>query len=173
MVGLGVHIVGTTAEKNMKSKKKKGTDKNSQVIGNNRKARHDYEILETLECGIRLYGTEVKSLRDGKVSLNESYARLDDGEVFLINCDVPQYKNAYLGMNHEPKRKRKLLLHRREIEKFAKKSQDKGLSLIPLKMYFKDGIVKVLLGIGKGRQLHDKRDKLKKNDMKRDIERSY
>jgi SsrA-binding protein len=142
-----------------------------KVIGKNRKARHNYEILDTLECGICLHGSEVKSLRDGKVSLNESFARLENEEVVLINCDIPQYKNAYMGMNHEPKRQRKLLLHKREIAKFAMKSQEKGLSLIPLKMYFKDGIVKVLLGIGKGRQLHDKREKMKKDDMKRDMER--
>lgn len=153
--------------------KKKKDDKNARMIGTNRKARHDYEVLDTLECGICLLGSEVKSLRDGKVSLNESYARVENGEVILLSCDIPQYKNAYMGMNHEPKRQRKLLLHKKEIEKFAMKSQEKGLSLIPLKMYFKDGIVKVLMGIGKGRQLHDKRDKMKKDDAKRDMDRSY
>jgi SsrA-binding protein len=150
------------------SKKEKEKEK---VIGKNRKAWHNYEITDTLECGIILYGSEVKTLRDGKVSLNESFARVEDGEVFLFNCDVPQYQNAYMGMNHEPKRRRKLLLHKKEIEKFAMKSQEKGLSLIPLKMYFKNGVVKVLMGIGKGRQLHDKRDKMKKDDAKRDMER--
>lgn len=160
----GTYHPQATKARILMSKKEK-----EQVIGKNRKARHNYEILDTLECGIRLYGSEVKTLRDGKISLNESFARVEDGEVFLFGCDIPQYKNAYAGLNHEPKRRRKLLLHKKEIEKFAMKSQEKGLSLIPLKMYFKDGIAKVLMGIGKGRQLHDKREKMKKDDAKRQM----
>jgi len=157
-----------------KSKKKKESteNKNEKTIGENRKARHDFEIIERLECGIQLVGSEVKSLRDGKLTLSESFAQVVDGEVFLINCEITPYSNASEFLNHEARRKRKLLLHKREIIKFAAKSEEKGFSLIPLKMYFKQGRAKVLLGVGKGRQSHDKREKLKKDVARRDIDRA-
>jgi len=140
-----------------------------KVITENRKARHEYEIVETLECGIALVGSEVKSLRSGKTSLDEAYGRVDATEVWLIGCDIPEYEKAN-QLNHQPKRPRKLLLHRREIKKFASLAYEKGLTLVPLKMYFKAGRVKVLMGIGRGRKLHDKRQKLKAASAKREIE---
>ena len=156
-----------------KSKKNEKTeDKNEKLIGENRKARHDYEILDRLECGIQLLGSEVKSLRDGKLQMAESFATVLNGEVYLVNCEITPYSNSSEFLNHEARRKRKLLLHKREIDKFAAKSDEKGLTLVPLKMYFKHGRAKVLLGIGRGRQMHDKREKLKKDVAKRDIDRA-
>lgn len=140
-------------------------------IAENRKARHRFEILDTLECGVALVGSEVKSLRNGKLSLDESYGRVKNGEVWLIGSDIAEYVQAS-RMNHDPKRPRKLLLHRREIEKFAGKAKEKGLTLVPLKMYFKDGRAKLLLGLCKGKKLHDKREALKKADSQRQIQRA-
>jgi SsrA-binding protein len=140
-----------------------------RVVAENRKARHDYEILDTLECGIALVGSEVKSLRSGRMSLDEAYGRVDHEEVWLIGCDIPEYEKAN-QLNHIPKRPRKLLLHRREIKRFAGMAYEKGLTLVPLKMYFKDGRVKVLLGIGRGRKTHDKRQKMKADTARREIE---
>jgi SsrA-binding protein len=140
-----------------------------KVVAENRKARHDYEILDTLECGIALVGSEVKSLRSGRMSLDEAYGRVQGDEVWLFGCDIPEYEKAN-QLNHKPKRPRKLLLHRREILKFAAQALEKTLALVPLKMYFKNGRVKVLMGIGRGRKAHDKRDKLKADTARRDIE---
>ena len=149
---------------------KKGDEKPAErVVAENRKARHEYEILDTLECGIALVGSEVKSLRVGRMSLDEAYGRIDGDEVWLIGCDIPEYEKAN-QLNHKPKRPRKLLLHRREIKKFAGQAMEKGLTLVPLKMYFKNGRVKVLLGVGRGRKTHDKRQKLKAASAKREIE---
>lgn len=128
-------------------------------------------MIETLECGIALVGSEVKSLRNGKVSLDEAYGRMKSGEVWLVGCDIPEYTEAN-RFNHEPRRSRKLLLHRREISKFASKAYMQGLTLVPLKMYFKNGRAKVLLGVCRGRKLHDKRDKLKTDAVRRDIQRA-
>ena len=161
-----------------KSKKKKDASKgsaaavNRRPLAENRKARHRFEVLETLECGLVLVGSEVKSLRDGKMSLDESYARVKEDEVWLVGCDIPEYKQATIW-NHDPKRPRKLLLHRREVRKFAGQAHEKGLTLVPLKVYFTErGVAKILLGLCRGRKLHDKREALKKSDMKRDIERA-
>ena len=143
--------------------------KEESAIATNRKAKHDYAVLETLECGIMLVGSEVKSIRGHKVSLSESYAKIKGGEVWLINCDIAEYKEARI--NHAPKRPRKLLLHRREIEKFAAKATEKGFTLIPLKMYFEKGKVKVLLGVCKGKREYDKRDTLRKRDASREIKK--
>jgi SsrA-binding protein len=157
-----------------KKKANEATDKqhdNQRLIAQNRRARHEYEVLDTLECGIVLVGSEVKSLRNGKVSLEEAHARVKSSEVWLIGCDIPEYTQAN-QFNHEPKRHRKLLLHRGEISKFAMRAKEKGLTLVPLKMYFDKGRAKLLLGLCRGRQLHDKRDKMKKDDMKRDISRA-
>jgi SsrA-binding protein len=145
--------------------------KNDRPIAENRKARREYEVLDTLECGIVLVGSEVKSLRKGTISLDEAYGRIKDGEVWLINSDVAEYVEAN-QFNHNPKRPRKLLMHRREIKKFANKAYEQGLTLVPLKMYFKEGRAKVLLGICKGRKLYDKREVMKKKTMQRDISRA-
>jgi len=138
------------------------------VVAQNRKARHDYTILETLECGIALVGSEVKSMRSGQVSLNEAYGRVREGEVWLLGCDIPEYTEAN-RFNHNPRRPRKLLLHRREIRRFAARAMEQGLTLVPLKVYFKGGKAKVLIGIGRGRQKHDKREELKRTQARREI----
>lgn len=145
---------------------------NERLIAENRRARHDYEVLDTLECGIVLVGSEVKSLRSSKLSLDEAYARIKGGEVWLVGCDIPEYVQAN-RFNHDPRRPRKLLLHRREIRKFASKAYERGLTLVPLKMYFKQGRAKVLLGVCRGRKLYDKREKMKKATVQRDIERAF
>jgi SsrA-binding protein len=159
-------------KKNRKSGKATvAEDKNEKRIAENRKARRNFEVIETLECGIALVGSEVKSLRTGKISLDEAYGRVRDNEVWLIGCDIAEYAQANV-MNHDPRRARKLLLHRREIRKFAAKAYERGLTLVPLKMYFKGGRAKVLMGIGRGRKLYDKREKLKKETVQRDIARA-
>jgi len=144
---------------------------NEKVISENRKARHRFEVLDTLECGIALVGSEVKSLRTGRISLDEAYGRVRGGEVWLVGCDIPEYFDAH-RMNHDPKRPRKLLLHRSEIRKFAGLAHEKGLTLVPLKMYFKLGRAKLLLGLCRGKKLHDKRESLKKADSQRDMRRA-
>jgi SsrA-binding protein len=156
------------------AKHKPATDRehdNERLISQNRSARHEYEVIDTLECGIVLVGSEVKSLRSGKISLDEAYGRMKGGEVWLVGCDIPEYREAN-RFNHEPRRPRKLLLHRREINKFASKAYETGLTLVPLKLYFKKGKAKLLLGICRGRKLHDKREKLKKRSVQRDIQRA-
>ncbi|MDR2704169.1 MAG: SsrA-binding protein SmpB [Planctomycetaceae bacterium] len=137
------------------------SNSNERIISENRKAKHEYHILESLECGIVLVGSEVKSLRSGTVALAEAYGRVRDGEVWLIGCDIPEYVEAN-RFNHKPKRDRKLLMHRREVERFAKRAYEKGLTLVPLRMYFKEGKAKVLMGLCKGKQEFDKRDAQKK-----------
>jgi SsrA-binding protein len=156
------------------AKKKQGQadgENNERVIAQNRKARHDYHVLDTLECGIVLTGSEVKSLRNGRLSLEEAYGRVDRGEVWLVGCDIQEYAHAH-QLNHVPKRRRKLLLHRREIRKFAGQAFEKNLTLVPLRMYFKRGRAKVLLGICRGKRQYDKRESLKNRDMQCDINRA-
>jgi SsrA-binding protein len=140
-------------------------------ICRNRRATHEYEILDTIECGLVLVGTEVKSLRAGLGNLEDAYARVDDGEVWLVGSEIPEYVYGN-RLNHKPKRPRKLLLHRREIDRFAGKASEKGLTLVPLRMYFKDGKAKVELAVAKGKQTHDKRESLRKADAKRQIDRA-
>lgn len=144
---------------------------NERVIATNRSARHDYEVIDTLECGIVLVGSEVKSLRTGRMSLDEAYGRIRDGEVWLVGCDIPEYAQAN-RFNHQPRRPRKLLLHRREIKKFAGKAYERGFTLVPLKMYFKGGRAKLLLGVCRGKKHEDKREAKKKADVKRDLARA-
>ena len=145
---------------------------NDRPIADNRKARHKYAVIETLECGLALTGSEVKSLHNGKVSLDEAYARVKDNEAWLIGCDIPIYAQATIW-NHEPTRPRKLLLHRREVLKFAGLAHEKGLTLVPLKMYFNArGRAKVLIGLCRGKKLHDKREDMKKKDTQRDMDRA-
>lgn len=153
-----------------KKKTKPDADGIERVVSENRKARFDYEILDTLECGLMLVGSEVKSLRNGKCNLEEAYARMNRGEVFLMQCEIPEYVEAN-RFNHDPKRARKLLLHRREINKVADKAYQTGHTLVPLKIYFKNGRAKVLLGIGKGRKTYDKREVVKNREVKRHIDR--
>jgi SsrA-binding protein len=152
------------------AKKSPGTASGEKLIAQNRKARHNYLVLDTLECGIVLVGSEVKSLRTGRVSLDEAYARIKDDEVWLIGCDIAEYLEAN-RFNHNPKRPRKLLMHRREVKRFAHRAYEKGLTLVPLDMHFKGGLAKVLLGICRGKQQHDKRQAMKKAEVQRDIQR--
>ena len=161
----------TTTAKTSKGKPVDREHDNERLIAQNRSAHHEYEVLETLECGIVLVGSEVKSLRTGRLSLDEAYGRVKEGEVWLVGCDIPEYVQANRFI-HEPRRPRKLLMHRREIRKFASKAYEQGLTLVPLKMYFKQGRAKVLLGVCRGRKLHDKREKLKKATVQRDIQRA-
>src|SRR3954451_3837184 len=142
-----------------------------KIVARNRKARHDYELLEKVEAGIVLTGTEVKSLRNGKANLEDAYAEIDREEVWLLGCDIPEDLQAN-RMHHVPKRRRKLLLHRREIDKLAGKSNEKGLTLVPLSIYFKKGMAKVELSVARGRKTYDKREALKKQEAKRDIDRA-
>ncbi len=142
-----------------------------RVICQNRKALHEYHILERLECGMVLTGTEVKSLRDGKASLEDAYAKFDQGEVWLVGCDIPEYKMG-THFNHKPKRPRKLLLHRSEIDKFAGKATQRGFTLIPLRLYFRQGKAKVEIAIAQGKKQYDKRESLKKAEAQRDIKRA-
>ena len=140
------------------------------VFCENRKARHDYTVLETIECGIVLTGTEVKSVRHGEVSLAGSYGAVLGGELWLMGCDIAAYKFGN-RFNHEPKSQRKLLVHAKEVLELRMKSEAKGLTLIPLKMFLKHGRVKVDLGVCRGKQAHDKRNALKEKAIRRDLER--
>jgi SsrA-binding protein len=146
----------------------KKKDDGTKIIADNRKARHAYAIDSVLEAGIVLTGSEVKSLRNGKATIAESYAQAKDGEIFLVNSYIPEYTQAS-RFNHEPKRTRKLLVRKSEIAKLAVASQREGMTLIPLKMYFNPkGIAKLELGIAKGKKLHDKRETEKQRDWQRD-----
>lgn len=138
----------------------------------NRKARHEFDVEETFEAGLVLRGTEVKSLREGNASLNEAFAYLKDGEVWLRDMYIKPYEQASFE-NHNERRERKLLLNKREIREMDKAVSKKGYTLVPLKLYFKKGYAKVLIGIAKGKQKHDKREDIKERDMKRELERKY
>lgn len=142
-----------------------------KVVARNRKARHEYEILETLEAGIALKGPEVKSLRDGKVAFQDAFAHVDRGEVWLRSLHISPYEQAN-RFNEDPLRPRKLLLNRGEIRKLVGKVEEKGLTLIPLEIYFRRGYAKVLLALARGKKLHDKRDALKAKQQKRDAQRA-
>ncbi|PSB01470.1 SsrA-binding protein SmpB [Merismopedia glauca] len=143
-----------------------------KIVSDNRQARFLYEILETYEAGIELKGTEVKSIREGKANLRDGYALIRQGEAWLINVHISPCSTASQYFNHDPRRTRKLLLHKQEIRKLLGKVEQKGLTLIPLKMYLKKGIVKLSIGLGKGKKLHDKREDLKQRQDKRDMERA-
>ncbi len=142
-----------------------------KVVTTNRRARHDHEILETYEAGMVLVGSEVKSLRDGNANLKDSYAVVRDGELWLVGCHIAPYAFSRLG-GHEPERDRKLLLHRREIDRVASKLAERGLTLIPLRIYFKDGKAKIELGLGRGKRAYDKRQTLKAKEQKREMDRA-
>jgi SsrA-binding protein len=138
-----------------------------RLIAENRKARHDYHILETWEAGLVLLGTEVKAIREGRVNLRDSFARADRGEVWLMNVHISPYSHTGYA-HHEEKRQRKLLLHDHEIRKIIGKVAEKGLTLVPLEMYFKKGRVKVLVGLAKGKQAHDKRETIRRREVDRE-----
>jgi|SRR5699024_1718042 len=142
-----------------------------KVIVSNRRARHDYAVLDTYEAGISLAGTEVKSLRAGRASLREAFATVDDGEVWLRNVHIPEYSHG-TWTNHEPRRHRKLLLHRGEIDKLLGKTRESGMSLVPLSLYFSDGKAKVELALAKGRSKHDKRQAIAERDAQREIDQA-
>jgi SsrA-binding protein len=154
-----------------RDKKKTGDEDGIKVVCRNKRAFHEYAIFDTLECGLALTGTEVKSLRDGRASLEDAYARVEDGEVWLIGSDIPEYAMGN-RMNHKPKRPRKLLLHRREIGKFAGKASQRGYTLVPLRLYFKNGLAKVELAVARGKQTHDKREDRKEQEAQREIRRA-
>ncbi len=146
--------------------------KQEKLIANNKKAYHDYFILDTYEAGISLAGTEVKSLRMGKCSIKEAFIRIADGEVFIYGMNISPYEKGNL-FNKDPLRVRKLLLHRSEIQKILGKTKEKGMAVVPLKVYFHGGLVKVEIGLAKGKKLYDKRDDIAKKDQKREAEREF
>jgi len=148
----------------------KGED-GRKVVGRNRKARHEYEILDTYEAGIVLKGPEVKSLRAGQLAFRDAFARVEGGEVWLYSLHISPYEQA-IRADQDPDRVRKLLLHREEIRRLVSKTEEKGLTLIPLEIYFRNGKVKVLIGVARGRRLYDKREKLKKQTQDREAKRA-
>ncbi len=150
---------------------KAATEPDKQSVVRNRRARHDYHILETWEAGLVLTGTEVKALRDGKANLTDSFAQIRDGEAFLCNMHISPYERGSV-FNHEPTRARKLLLHRREIRKLIGAVERQGLTIVPLEVYFKSGKAKVALALVKGKKLHDKRDSERKREAERDMARA-
>ena len=149
---------------------KKRRSEGPKILARNRKARHDYEIDETLEAGLALVGSEVKSIRDGKVTLIDAYATVENGEAWLQQMDIGVYAFAH-ARNHDPRRRRKLLLHRREIDRLVAKVREKGYTLVPLSLYEKEGRVKVELALVHGKQEWDRRDDVKKREAQREIDR--
>ncbi len=143
-----------------------------KIICHNRKARYEYHSSETYEAGLVLKGSEVKSCRLGRANLKDSYARIKDGELYLLNTHISPYDYAH-QFNHDPLRERKLLLHKREIQKLYGKTREKGLSLIPLKMYFKNGKVKIEMAVAKGKRIYDKREDIKRRDLAREVEKEF
>lgn len=154
----------------MSQKKEAIKDKGTRLICQNKKAYHDYEIMETFEAGMVLLGTEVKSLREGRANLKDSYAKVKKSEIYLHGFHISPYTHASYD-NHEPERVRKLLLHRYEIKRLVGKTQERGFSLIPLKVYFKEGKAKVELALARGKKLYDKRESLKRKEEAREMER--
>jgi SsrA-binding protein len=144
---------------------------NSRNIATNRRARHEYEILDTVEAGLVLRGTEVKSLRDSQVTFKDAYAMIRNGEAWLLGCHINPYSHG-TDANHDPERDRKLLLHRREIARLAGKTAERGLTLIPLRLYLKEGRVKIELGLARGRKLHDKRSAIKEREVVREMDKA-
>ena len=143
-----------------------------KVVSDNRQARYLYEILETYEAGIELKGTEVKSIREGKANLRDGYALIRNSEAWLLNVHISPHDTTSQYFNHDPRRTRRLLMHKQEIRKLIGKVEQKGLTLVPLKMYLKNGWVKISIGLGRGKKLHDKREDVKRRDDKRQIERA-
>ncbi len=150
-----------------KTDKKTAADNHQSLIADNRKAFFDYHILETFEAGIALLGTEVKGIREGQANLRDSYARVEKGEIWLYNVHINAYSHRGY-VDHDPKRRRKLLLHRQEIRKLIGKTTEKGLTLVPTRLYFKNGKVKVALALAKGKQSHDKRETMRRREVDRE-----
>jgi len=159
----------------VKSKQKrlaaKAAEPKKETSLDNRRARHEYELLDSIEAGIVLQGSEIKSIRQGNLSINEAFARLRDGELYLVNLTIPPYKEAS-HFNHEPTRPRKLLLHKAEIERFAGRAGEKGLTLVPWRLYFKNGRVKIQLALVRGKKLWDKRRDIQARDVERELRRN-
>src|SRR5688572_13452175 len=151
--------------------KKKKDDADLQIICRNRRATHEYLVFDTLECGVVLTGTEVKSLPDGLGNLQDAYEKIEDGEIWLIGSDIPEYAMGN-RLNNKPKRPRKLLPHKREMDKFAGKASQQGFTLIPLRMYFKNGRAKVELAVARGKKQHDKREATKKSEAAKEIRKA-
>lgn len=147
-------------------------DGGRKIAVRNRRARHEYHVLETIEAGLVLQGTEVKSLRDGRANLQDAFARFEGGELWLHGMHVSPYEQGN-RFNHDPLRPRKLLLHRQELRRLVGRVEQKGLTLVPLDVYFRRGIAKVTLALVRGKQLHDKREDLKRRDAEREMERGY
>jgi len=152
-------------------RRKTDDDDRFRTVARNRRARHEYDILETYECGIVLHGTEVKSLRAGRVTLADTYARIEDGEAWLLGMHIPPYEHAAAFGAHEPERRRKLLLHRGQIDELMGRTQQQSLTLVPLSLYFKDGRAKVELALARGRRLYDKRHAIATRDAERESAR--
>jgi SsrA-binding protein len=142
-----------------------------KTVATNRRARHDYDIQETFEAGLVLTGSEVKSLRGGRASLTESYARVTDGEAWLENLHIPPYSHSTAG-SYDPRRPRKLLLHRREIDRLVGRTQERGLTLVPLRLYFRHGLAKLQLGVGRGKARYEKRRAIADREHRREMERT-
>jgi len=138
-----------------------------KIIADNRKAQHDYHFIETFEAGVALLGTEVKSIREGGANLRDSFARIEDGEVWVYNVHINPYRNRGYS-DHDPKRRRKLLLHRQEIRKLIGKTVERGMTLVPVRMYLKDGRVKIAVSLAKGKKAHDKRETIKRREADRE-----
>ena len=149
-----------------------GSKEAFKLIANNKKAYHDYFIDEKYECGIELFGTEVKSIRMGKCSIKEAFVRIENGQVYIYGMHTSPYEKGNI-FNKDPLRQRKLLMHRREIDKLLSKIKEKGFTLVPLQVYFKGSLVKVEIGLARGKKLYDKRDDIAKKDAKREMERSF
>ncbi len=155
----------------MKTRKQSTKEAKTRPVSVNRKAYHDYTILDTVEAGLALTGTEIKSIREGKVNIRDAFARAENGEMWLMGAHIAPYASGS-RYNHDPMRSRKLLLHRMQIFELTRKLREKGLTLVPLSLYFKRGLAKIELGIAKGKKLYDKRDAIAKRDADREMERS-
>jgi SsrA-binding protein len=141
-----------------------------KVVATNRRARHDYDILETFEAGLVLQGTEVKSLRAGQVTFKDSYATIQNSEAWLVGCHISPYRQGGYA-NHDPERRRKLLLHRREVNRLFGKTAERGLTIVPLRLYFKDGRAKLEVGLARGKRVHDKRAALRERETRREMDK--
>lgn len=142
-----------------------------KLIAQNKKARHDYAIVDTIEAGIVLQGTEIKSIRNSRINLKDGFVRIRNGEAFLVNVHISPYEQGNI-FNHDPLRTRKLLLHKKQIDKLYGEMKQQGMSIVPLKVYLKDGYAKVLIGLAKGKKQYDKRESLKRKDQERQIARA-
>jgi len=164
-------VASTQSKRARKSGKSRQSGQGRKLVASNRRARHDYTIEDVVEAGIMLTGTEVKSLRAGRAALTDGYGQISDGEVWLHGVHIPQYTQG-TWTNHEPRRVRKLLLHRKEIDRLERSTTERGLTLIPLSLYFSDGKVKIELALARGRRTYDKRQELARRDATREVERA-